>query len=115
MIEKYSYRVMWSDEDGEFVGLCSEFPSLSWLSRSQDLAFKGIRQLVSETVLEMEDNKEPIPEPISTKRYSGKFMVRVPPELHKRLALEALESNVSLNRYISATLAAGRSAPRRKH
>ncbi len=27
--EKYTYRVMWSDEDEEFIGLCAEFPSLS--------------------------------------------------------------------------------------
>ena len=27
----YTYRVLWSEEDAEFVGLCAEFPSLSWL------------------------------------------------------------------------------------
>lgn len=45
MLDKYSYRVTWSDDDNEFVGLCAEFPSLSWLSKSQDAAFKGIRKL----------------------------------------------------------------------
>ncbi len=33
-----------------------------------------------------------------------KFQVRVPPELHRRLALEAAESGVSLNRLASAKL-----------
>ena len=28
-IDKYIYRVMWSEEDGESIGLCAEFPSLS--------------------------------------------------------------------------------------
>jgi len=28
----YTYRITWSDEDGEYIGLCSEFPSLSWLA-----------------------------------------------------------------------------------
>ena len=32
----YSYRVQWSEEDREFVGLCTEFPSLSWLAESQE-------------------------------------------------------------------------------
>lgn len=29
--KRYAYRIVWSDEDQEFVGLCTEFPSLSWL------------------------------------------------------------------------------------
>ena len=28
--DHYAYRVTWSPGDGEFVGLCAEFPSLSW-------------------------------------------------------------------------------------
>lgn len=104
MLNKYSYRVTWSDDDGEFVGLCAEFPSLSWLSKSQDAAFKGIRQLVAEALKDMEQHKEPIPEAIATKHFSGKFVVRVPPELHRELALEAKEAGVSLNRYVSLKL-----------
>lgn len=105
MLDKYSYRVTWSDDDSEFVGLCAEFPSLSWLSKSQDEAFKGIRKLVMDVVKDMQQKKEPIPEPIATKHFSGKFVVRVPPELHRELALEAKEAGVSLNRYISSKLA----------
>ncbi|MGV7292077.1 antitoxin HicB, partial [Mycobacterium kansasii] len=30
----YTYRVEWSPEDGEWVGLCAEFPSLSWLDQN---------------------------------------------------------------------------------
>jgi hypothetical protein len=28
-INKYTYQVMWSEDDDEFIGLCTEFPSLS--------------------------------------------------------------------------------------
>jgi len=51
------------------------------------------------------DNGEQVPEPIALKKFSGKFMVRVPPEVHRHLALEAAESGVSLNRLASAKLA----------
>lgn len=101
----YGYRVIWSEEDQEYVGLCGEFPSLSFLDKNQEKAFSGIRTLVRETVLDMEKNQEPIPEPLSTKRFTGKFMVRIPPELHRKLAMEANESKISLNRYVSAQLA----------
>ena len=32
MYDYYTYRITWSDEDGEYLGLCAEFPSLSWLA-----------------------------------------------------------------------------------
>jgi len=102
--DRYTYRVMWSDDDGEYVGLCAEFPSLSWLASSPEAALKGIRKVVADVVTDLKTNDEPVPEPIATRRYSGKFMVRVPPELHRRLALEAAEAGISLNRLASAKL-----------
>lgn len=104
--DRYTYRVTWSEEDKEYVGLCAEFPSLSWLAASYEEAFQGIRGVVAEVISDMESNNEAIPEPLSTKRYSGKFTVRIPPEVHRRLALQAAESRVSVNRLISAKLAA---------
>jgi predicted HicB family RNase H-like nuclease len=107
MKDHYTYRVTWSPEDGEFVGLCAEFPLLSWLAASQEEAFSGIRELVSDCVADMQSNNERIPEPIADRAYSGKFMVRVPPETHRALALKAAEEGVSLNRLVSARLADG--------
>jgi predicted HicB family RNase H-like nuclease len=104
-VDKYTYRVTWSEEDGEFVGLCAEFPSLSWLGQSPEAALKGIRGVVFECISDMANSGEAIPAPIATRQYSGKFMVRVPPEVHRHLAIEAAESGVSLNRIASAKLA----------
>ncbi len=102
--DKYTYRVTWSEDDNEYVGLCAEFPSLSWLESTHEKALKGIRRLVAEVVMDMSGNNEPIPEPISSKNYSGKFMVRIPPEVHRKLAIQAAESGVSLNRVASSKL-----------
>jgi len=101
---KYTYRVTWSEEDGEYVGLCAELPSLSWLARTPEAALKGIRKLVIKVVADMIKNKEPIPDPIATKHFSGKFMVRVPPDVHRQLAIQAAEAGVSLNRLANAKL-----------
>lgn len=105
MIDKYTYRVMWSEEDAEYVGLCAEFSSLSFLDKTPDKAFHGIRKLVLEVISDMKSHRESIPEPLSSKNFSGKFVVRVPAELHRELTIEAQESHVSLNRYISNKLA----------
>jgi len=102
--DKYTYRVTWSEDDNEYVGLCAEFPSLSWLENTPEKALKGIRRLIAEVVLDMSGNDEPVPEPIASKNYSGKFMVRIPPEVHRKLALQAAESGVSLNRVASSKL-----------
>ena len=96
--DRYTYRVTWSEEDHEYVGLCAEFPSLSWLARTPEAALKGIRKVVADTIKDLKKNKEPVPEPMATKGYSGKFMVRVPPEVHRNLAIKAAEAGVSLNR-----------------
>jgi len=48
MSKKFSYRIVWSDEDAEYVGLCDQFPSLSWLAPSPESALRGILKLVAE-------------------------------------------------------------------
>ena len=102
--DHYTYKVTWSAEDDEYVGLCAEFPSLSWLAATPESALKGIRDLVADVITDMKSNKEKIPEPIATKNYSGKFMVRVPPDVHRALAIKAAEAGVSLNRLASSKL-----------
>jgi predicted HicB family RNase H-like nuclease len=52
----------------------------------------------------MRANKEAIPEPLSSRHFSGKFLVRIPPKIHRRLVVEATDAGVSLNRLASAKL-----------
>ena len=105
-IKHYTYRVTWSPEDGEHVALCAEFPSLSWLAKTPEAALKGIQKVVAEVVTDMQASGESVPEPLAEKHYSGEFRVRIPPQLHRALALAAAEQGVSLNRLASAKLAA---------
>lgn len=105
-VDHYTYRVTWSPADDEHVGLCAEFPSLSWLAKTPAAALKGIRQVVADVVADMQAGGEEIPVPLAEKHYSGEFRVRIPPEVHRALAMEAAEQGVSLNRIASAKLAA---------
>ena len=103
--DQYTYRVTWSEEDGEHVGLCAEFPSLSWLAGTPETALRGIRRTVAGVVADMVENGEAVPEPLATRRFSGKILLRVPPEVHRHLVIEANEEHVSLNRLMNAKLA----------
>ncbi len=101
---QYTYRVLWSEEDQEFVGLCAEFPSLSWLDENQEDALRGIVALIRDTIADMEQTNEKVPVPLSLQKFSGKFQVRTTPETHRHLAMQAAEAGVSLNRLINSKL-----------
>ncbi|MDD5390695.1 MAG: hypothetical protein PHD37_15250 [Gallionellaceae bacterium] len=58
----YTYRVTWSGEDGEYVGLCAEYPSLSHLAPTGGEALEGISVLVRGVAAELITNGEPVPE-----------------------------------------------------
>jgi len=102
--DHYAYRIVWSEEDQEYVGLCTEFLSLSWLARSPEDALQGIRKVVEKAVSDMKKNGEVPPAPLSGRAFSGKFIVRVPPEVHRELTMKAAEERISLNRLVSAKL-----------
>ena len=102
--DQYTYRLTWSEEDQEHIGLCAEFPGLSWLAASPEEALAGIRKLVQDALRDMASNGEEPPQPYAVRAYSGKFLVRVPPDVHRMLSIQAAESGVSLNRLVSSKL-----------
>ncbi len=99
-ISHYTYRVTWSAEDEEFVATCLEFPSLSWLADTQVDALAGLESVITETVTDMREHSEVVPSPISERHYSGKFNLRVGESLHRRLAQDAAEEQISINQLI---------------
>ena len=101
----FAYRVLWSEKDQKFVGLCAEFPSLAWPDTGQEAALRGIVALVKDTVAAREAGGKKIPSPLSLRNYSGKFQMRTTPQMHRQLALRAAEAGVSLNRFINSRLA----------
>jgi predicted HicB family RNase H-like nuclease len=116
MADHYTYRVSWSDEDREYVGSCVEFSSLSHLASNRADALRGIERLVRDVASDMRKHGETPPEPLADQSFSGKFVTRVPRELHRQLAIEAAEAGISLNRLVSYKLAipAGTLPPRRR-
>lgn len=47
MSNSNAFYANWSAEDGEWVGTCPEFRSLSWLDPVPSQALEGIKRLVS--------------------------------------------------------------------
>ena len=107
-VSHYRYAVQWSPEDGEFLATVAEFPSLSWLDSDQVDALRGMERLVEKVIADMSAEGESIPEPLSDRSYSGRLNLRVPASLHRKLAFEAVQNQLSLNAYATELL--GRTA-----
>lgn len=96
-VKEYTYRVFWYEPDQEYVGAVAEFPSLSHLDASPEKALEGIMEEVAFVLHDLAENNEHIPEPLMTRRYSGRIALRMTPEQHRRVAMEAAEQGVSIN------------------
>lgn len=102
----YTYCVSFSAEDDEYVATCVEFgPLLFWLAATPHEALAGIEQAVTDAIEDMRETGETPPIPIADQHYSGRFNVRIPESLHRRLAMAAAEQRISLNRLVSDRLA----------
>ncbi len=103
-VSHYRYAVQWSPEDSEFVATVVEFPSLSWLDPDQVEALRGVEALVEQVIADMAAEGESVPEPLSDRSYSGRLNLRVPSNLHRKLAVEATQNQLSLNAYATELL-----------
>ncbi|MFP4013454.1 MAG: toxin-antitoxin system HicB family antitoxin [Chitinispirillaceae bacterium] len=104
----YTFNVLWSERDQEHVGFCAEFPKFKWLAPTPESALAGIREVITEIVRDMAMHGEPLPEPISSRTYSGQFTIKVLPEVHRRLAMEAAMNGMSFEHLVSTKLLGNR-------
>ncbi|HAJ95227.1 MAG TPA: toxin-antitoxin system HicB family antitoxin [Actinobacteria bacterium] len=100
IIEKYTYRVEWSEEDQLHIARCLEFPSLAAHSKTVGGALKEIEKVVEEAIAWIKEENEEIPEPFGLKKYKGNLTLRVPAEVHRKLSIKSAEEGVSINQYI---------------
>ncbi len=100
LIDKYTYRVEWSEEDHAHIAKCLEFPSLSAHGATMQSALKEIQSVVQATIEWMEEDGEDIPVPYGLKQYKGNLTLRVPSDMHRQLAILSAEQGVSINQYI---------------
>jgi len=106
LIDKYTYRVEWSEEDNTHIARCLEFPSLMAHGDSSIEALNELEHVVTETIEWMTEEDEEVPEPFGLKKYKGNLTLRVPPELHKNLAIKSAEEGISINKYIISRISA---------
>jgi predicted RNase H-like HicB family nuclease len=102
--EKYTYRVEWSAENNAHIAGCIEFPSLFAHGKTTQEALLEIEKVVTETIKWMKEDGEEIPEPIGLKVYTERLTIRLPKEVHKKIAIKSAEEGTSINQYILARI-----------
>jgi predicted HicB family RNase H-like nuclease len=96
----YVKLVEWSDEDHCFIGSAPPLVGQCCHGDDETKVYKELCEIVEECIEIRERDGMPFPEPTAGREFSGKFIVRMPPEIHRLLALRALQSGESLNAYL---------------
>jgi predicted HicB family RNase H-like nuclease len=101
---KYSYNIEFDSDDDIYIARCAELSTLTAHGETQEEALKEIKVAVLGALEWMKKEGEEIPEPFSLHKFSGEFRVRMPPEKHRKIAIEASLQGVSMNHFIVSKL-----------
>jgi len=101
---RYEKFVEWSDEDKCFIGRCPEIMAGGVHGRDEARVYAELCRAVEEMIELIHSDGHILPQPLQAKKFSGKFVLRVDPALHRRLAAKALAAGESLNSYCAKTL-----------
>lgn len=102
---RYTPFVEWSDEDQCYIGQCPELFFGGVHGDDRTAVYAELCEAVEEMVAILQADGRELPAPVADKEFSGKFVLRVDPSLHKLLTLRALGQGDSLNSYCTKKLA----------
>jgi len=97
--DKYLKIVEWSEEDQCYVGTCPSLIYGGCHGDNEAKVYKELCKIVEENVTLYEKDGKPLPPETAKKKYSGKFLLRPGKDLHKSLAIRALQADQSLNNF----------------
>ena len=101
---RYLKIVEWSDEDQCFIGSCPGIIGKCCHGNDEIAVYAELCQIVDEWIEIYKKDGRPLPEATAGKEYSGKFVLRTDPSLHRRLSIAALQHGQSLNKFCVHTL-----------
>src|ERR1019366_322452 len=101
---RYAKFVEWSDEDQCFIGRCPEIMAGGVHGSDEARVYAELCQAIEEWIELLHKDGVSLPDPLSAKSFSGKFVLRIEPAIHRRLAAKAPAAGESLNSYCVKTL-----------
>jgi predicted HicB family RNase H-like nuclease len=101
---RYPRVIEWSEADGCYVGSAPPLVGQCCHGTSEAKVASQLAAIVEDLVEDVLDGKMPAPKGDAARSYSGKFVVRIPKELHKKLVLKAMARGESLNQFVAEAL-----------
>ena len=102
--DHYLKVVEWSKEDKCYVGTAPGLVLGGVHGKNQAKVFKELCEVVDESIALFKKEGHPLPSPTAHKQYSGKILLRIPPDLHKSVAIRAMQEGESVNKLIQRKL-----------
>jgi predicted HicB family RNase H-like nuclease len=102
---RYPRVIEWSEEDHCYVGSAPPLAGQCCHGATEAKVAAQLAVIVADLVQDVIDGKIPEPESQAGKSYSGKFVIRIPSAVHKKLALKAMARGESLNQFVAEALA----------
>ncbi|MCT1369550.1 hypothetical protein M3701_05080 [Corynebacterium mucifaciens] len=99
---EYTYETVWSSEDGEFVSIVVEFPSLSSIDADPEVSLANLQKLVAQVIVDMEANGEGVPNPIAPERTQA--MIDFASDVVEAARVEARRRGISLSEFVEIAL-----------
>ncbi|MEE8328897.1 MAG: toxin-antitoxin system HicB family antitoxin [Thermodesulfovibrionia bacterium] len=102
--DDYLKIVEWSEKDHCYVGTAPGLIIGGVHGKSQKKVFDELCEAVEEAIQILQKEGRPLPAATANKKYSGKIALRIPPQLHKTLAMKAFQDGESVNKLIQHEL-----------
>ncbi len=101
---KYLVIIEWSEEDQVYVAEVPELLGCATHGGTLEQAAENVSEAIESWIEGAKEANYPIPEPLATKQFSGKFVARVNPHLHRLIAMKAKTKGESLNKLVVEAL-----------
>ena len=99
-MNKYGFRIVWSDEDKGYIATSPEFPGLSAFGETEEQALSEAKVARQLFIVDMLESGEELPAALTAHEYSGQTRLRLSKTVHRVVAEMAASQGISLNQFI---------------
>ena len=104
---EYQVNIAFDPRDKIYVARVPELENCHTHGSTPEEALTHAQEAIELWIETAQKRRKPVPEPMSRKKFSGKFVLRTTPELHAALAKHALQTGKSMNELAEELLGSG--------
>lgn len=108
-LENYK-QIIFPKKNGDntyYVATTIELPAISGCGDTPDEAYNELKTAFKLVYESFKEDNEEMPRPLSDRKFSGQFRIRIPKDLHYELAKTALMQKISINQLVNYLLTKG--------